>query len=120
LHQHGGRYGQAGSIRRASSSAREAALVRDAELRRLGVDKKHWTFSYDSGLPVLNSARVPRGPFGVKFELHAAAGLPPACSLDCQNPNGCPNRAKHWYQAKLALCSLWCAPAGRRTKPPQP
>ena len=94
-------------------SAREAALARDEELRRLGVDKRHWTFSHDGGLPVLNQARVPRGSAGVNFELHAAAGLPPARSVGrCQNPNGCPNPASWWYEAKLALCKLWCAAAG--------
>jgi hypothetical protein len=87
-------------------------------MRRLGVDKKHLTFNYDGGLPVLNSARVPRGSAAVNFELHAAAGLPPAHSLDCQNPHGCPNRAKWWYQAQLALCKLWCAAAqGAHNRP---
>ena len=97
---------------------RTAALGRDEELRRLGVDKKYWTFSYDGGLPVLNAARVPRGKAGVNFELHAAAGLPPARSLDCQNPNGCVNCATRWYQAQLALCKLWCAAAqGAHNRP---
>ena len=104
--------------RGSAPSAREAALARDEEMRRLGVDKKHLTFSYDNQLPVLNQARVPRGTAGVNFELHAAAKLPPARSLDCQNPHGCPNRAKCWYRAQLALCKLWCAAAqGARNRP---
>ena len=106
LHHAGGRHW--GS----APSERAAALARDDEMRRLGVDKRHWTFSDDSQLPVLNQARVPRGSAGVNFELHAAAGLPPARSLDCQNPHGCQNRGSRWYEAKLALCDLWCAAAG--------
>jgi hypothetical protein len=96
-------------------TARQAALDCDDEMRRLGVDKKYWTFSYDGGVPVRNQARVPRGPSGVNFELHAAARLPPARSRGrCQNPlHGCPNPAACWYQAELALCALWCAAAGR-------
>ncbi len=99
-------------------SAREAALARDDEMRRLGVEKKHLTFSYDGGLPVLNQARVPCGSAGVNFKLHAAAGLSSARSLDCQNPNGCPRRAAQWYKAQLALCEVWCAAAqGAHNRP---
>ena len=113
--KHGGRW-----HRGSAPTARDAALGRDEAMRCLGVDKEHWIFNYDGGLPVLNSARVPRGSAGVNFELHAAAGLPPPRSQDCQNPHGCQNRATRWYQAQLALCKRWCA-AGRRaheTGPP--
>ena len=95
------------------ATAREAALARDDELRKAGVDKQHLTFSYDGGVPVLNQARVPRGTAGVHFELRPAAGLPLARTLCCQNPHGCSRLAAWWYQAQLALCNLWCAPAGR-------
>ena len=101
-------------------TVREAALARDDEMRRLGVDKKYWTFSYDGVLPVLNQARVPRGKAGVNFELHAAAGCLRRAAWTARTRAAARTPLSSGTRQSWRCANSGAHPQAGRTKPPQP